>query len=95
MPTITFRSGRNFYYSDYHDPAFELPATDEVLNKYLFRDDSPLASRFSASGVPGMFRVMRPDGWNVRLRFRPFYAYKEGFPYQIYIDKKAWPYKLW
>lgn len=42
-----------------------------------------------------MFRVMRPDGWNVRLRFRLFYAYEEGFPYQMYINKKAWPYKLW
>jgi len=81
--------------SDYHDPAFELPGNDEDLNKLVVRDDSPLASRFSAPAVPGMFRVTRPDGRNIRLRFRPFYAYEEGFPYQMYIDKKAWPYKLW
>ena len=66
-----------------------LPATDEDLNKYVVRDDNPLASHFSAPAVPGMFRVTRPDGRNVRLRFRPFYAYEEEFPYQMYIDKKA------
>ncbi len=80
---------------DYHDPAFELPGTDDELNKWLVRDDSPLPSHFSAPAVPGMFRVERPDGRNVRLRFRPFYAYEEGFPYLMYIDRKAWPHRLW
>ncbi len=80
---------------DCHDPAFEPPGTGDELNKWLVRDDSPLPSHFSAPAVPGMFRVERPDGGNVRLRFRPFYAYKEGFPYLMYIDRKAWPYRLW
>jgi DUF1680 family protein len=80
---------------DYHDPNFELPGDDEALNKLLIADDSPLASHFSAPSVPGMYRVERPDGQNIRLRFRPFYAYNEGFPYQMYFDRKAKPYPLW
>ena len=81
--------------SDYHDPAFELPNNDDDLNKWLIRDDSPLASQFSAPAVPGMFRVQRPGGRAVRLRFRPFYSYEESFPYQMYFDRRAWPYALW
>ncbi len=80
---------------DYHDPDFILPGDDEALNKLLIADDSPLASHFSAPAVPGMYRVERPDGKNIRLRFRPFYAYNEGFPYQMYFDRKAKPYPLW
>jgi uncharacterized protein len=81
--------------SDYHDPNFEMPRDDEQLNKLVIADDSPLASHFSAPAVPGMYRVTRADGKPVRLRFRPFYAYNEGFPYQLYIDREAWPYRLW
>ncbi len=80
---------------DYHDPQFQLPSNDDDLNRLLVRDDSALESHFSAPAVPGMFRVERPDGRKVRLRFRPFYAYEEGFPYLLYIDRKAWPYALW
>lgn len=80
---------------DYHDPEFRLPDNEDDLNKWVVRDDSPLESHFSAPAVPGMFRVNRPDGRKVRLRFRPFYAYEEGFPYLMYVDRKAWPYALW
>ena len=80
---------------DYHEPTFELPNNDEELNKWLVAEDHPPVSSFSAPNVPGMFRVERPDGRSVRLRFRPFYAYEEGYPYLMYIDRKAWPYRLW
>jgi DUF1680 family protein len=80
---------------DYHEPHFELPNNDDDLNKWLVAEDHPPVSSFSAPTVPGMFRVERPDGRSVRLRFRPFYAYEEGYPYLMYIDRKAWPYALW
>ncbi|RXH54359.1 beta-L-arabinofuranosidase domain-containing protein [Granulicella sibirica] len=80
---------------DYHDPNFLLPPDDESLNRLLIADDTPLASHFSAPAVPGMYRVERPDGQHVRLRFRPFYAYNEGFPYRMYFDRKDPPYPLW
>jgi DUF1680 family protein len=81
--------------SDYHDPNFEMPADDEQLNRLVIADDRPLASHFSAPAVPGMYRIERADGKPVRLRLRPFFAYNEGFPYQVYIDRQSWPYPLW
>ena len=69
---------------NYHDPNFELPSTDEALNKWLVPDGSPV-----------VFRVERPDGHPVRLRFRPFYDQPIYFPYLLYFDLKSWPYALW
>jgi uncharacterized protein len=69
---------------NYHDPAFQLPDNEEDLNKWLVPDGSPV-----------VFRVERPDGRSVRLKFRPFYDLAEDFPYLMYFDLKAWPYALW
>lgn len=81
--------------ADYHDPAFELPDNDEALNKWLVpQDHLQLAHYTTQPAVPGMFRIERPDGRKVRLMFRPFYAYEQGFPYQMYFDRKDWPYSL-
>jgi DUF1680 family protein len=81
--------------ADYHDPAFELPHNNEDLNKWLVPCDRlQLAHYTTQPAVPGMFRIERPDGRKVRLMFRPFYAFEEGFPYQMYFDRNAWPYSL-
>jgi DUF1680 family protein len=69
---------------NYHDPAFELPKTDADLNRWLTPDDKPT-----------VFRVQRPDGRPVRLKFRPFYDLAEDFPYLMYFDRNASPYALW
>jgi DUF1680 family protein len=69
---------------NYHDPAFQLPGNDDDLNKWLVADNSP-----------AVFRMERPDGRPVRLKFRPFYDLAEDFPYVMYFDLKAWPYALW
>ena len=69
---------------NYHDPAFELPKTDADLNRWLVPDDKP-----------AVFRVQRPDGRAVRLKFRPFYEMAEDFPYLMYFDRQARPYALW
>lgn len=81
--------------ADYHDPAFELPRNNEDLNKWLVPcDHLQLAHYTTQPAVQGMFRIERPDGRKVRLMFRPFYAFEEGFPYQMYFDATAWPYSL-
>lgn len=69
---------------NYHDPDFQLPNNDDDLNKWLVAD-----------GSPAVFRMERPDGRPVRLKFRPFYDLAEDFPYVMYFDVKAWPYALW
>ena len=69
---------------NYHDPAFELPKTDVDLNRWLVADDKP-----------SVFRVQRPNGRPVRLKFRPFYDFAEDFPYLMYFDRNASPYALW
>lgn len=69
---------------NYHDPAFELPKTDADLNRWLVADDKP-----------SVFRVQRPDGRPVRLKFRPFYDFAEEFPYLMYFDRQSKPYSLW
>lgn len=69
---------------NYHDPAFQLPGNDHDLNKWLVADTSP-----------AVFRMERPDGRPVRLKFRPFYDLAEDFPYVMYFDLQAWPYALW
>ncbi|HWG58029.1 MAG TPA: beta-L-arabinofuranosidase domain-containing protein [Candidatus Acidoferrales bacterium] len=69
---------------DYHDPNFMLPDDDRDLDKWLVADSSP-----------AVFSIHRPDGKPVRLKFRPFYAVEEDFPYLMYVDLGAWPYALW
>jgi DUF1680 family protein len=69
---------------NYHDPAFTLPDNEDDLNKWLVTD-----------GSPNVFRVARPDGRPVRLKFRPFYDFAEDFPYLMYFDLNQQPYALW
>ena len=69
---------------NYHAPAFELPKAEADLGKWLVADDSP-----------AVFRVNRPDGRAVRLKFRPFYQVQEDFPYLMYFDLDKEPYALW
>jgi uncharacterized protein len=69
---------------NYHDPAFTLPDNEDDLNKWLVSDGSPI-----------VFRVARPDGRPVRLKFRPFYDFAEDFPYLMYFDLNEQPYALW
>jgi DUF1680 family protein len=69
---------------NYHDPAFELPKIQEELNRALVADNAP-----------AVFRVQRPDGRPVRLKFRPFYDFAEDFPYLMYFDRNTPAYALW
>jgi DUF1680 family protein len=69
---------------NYHDPAFELPDAEADLAKWLVPD-----------GAPQVFRVARPDGRPVRLKFRPFYEFAEHFPYLMYFDLGTRAYALW
>jgi DUF1680 family protein len=69
---------------NYHAPAFELPGAGADLAKWLMPDDSPV-----------VYRLNRPDGQPVRLKFRPFYQMAEGFPYLMYFDLDKKPYPLW
>jgi DUF1680 family protein len=69
---------------NYHAPAFELPRAEADLEKWLVADESP-----------AVFRVNRPDGRPVRLKFRPFYHMAEDFPYLMYFDLDREPYALW
>jgi DUF1680 family protein len=69
---------------NYHDPAFTLPDNEDDLNKWLVAD-----------GSPTVFRVARPDGRPVRLKFHPFYDFAEDFPYLMYFDLNQQPYALW
>ena len=69
---------------NYHDPAFELPKSSEELSNWLVADDRP-----------SLFRVKRPDGRAVRLKFRPFYEVGEDFPYLMYFDLDTKAYALW
>jgi hypothetical protein len=69
---------------NYHAPAFELPKSDAELSKWLVADASPV-----------VYRMERPDGKPVRLKFRPFYQMAEDFPYLMYFDLDREPYALW
>jgi uncharacterized protein len=69
---------------NYHDPNFELPDNDADLNRWLVPDDSSV-----------VFRVQRPDGQPIRLKFRPFCEFAEDFPYRMYFDLDQRPYRLW
>ena len=69
---------------DYHDPNLMLPATDGELAKWLV-----------AENEPAVFRIARPDGRPIRLKFRPYYQMAHGFPYLTYFDRQSKPYALW
>ena len=69
---------------NYHDPNFMLPSSEENLDKWLVPE-----------GSPTVFRVQRPDGKPVRLRFRPFYDFAEDFPYKMYFDVDEPSFSLW
>jgi hypothetical protein len=69
---------------NYHAPAFELPKAESDLSKWLVADEGP-----------STFRVRRPDGKAVRLKFRPFYRVEEDFPYLMYFDLEREGYSLW
>lgn len=69
---------------NYHAPVFELPKSEEDLVKWLVVDNAP-----------AVFRLKRPDGKPVRLKFRPFYQMAEDFPYLMYFDLDRAPYALW
>jgi DUF1680 family protein len=68
----------------YHAAAFRLPERDDDLNRWLVPDDPP-----------HVYRVVPPDGRNVRLKFKPFYEIGEVFPYAMYFDREKLPYALW
>jgi hypothetical protein len=84
----------------YHAGAFRLPERDDDLAKWLVPEKW---SRPLAVLTPGdetrdtmsVFRVVPPDHSAVRLTFRPFYDTGEGYPYFMYFDRRALPYKLW
>jgi DUF1680 family protein len=86
----------------YHDPNFRLPMRDDELSRWLV----PETGRTLASGIWSVgqlpaadpltiFRVALPDKSPVRLRFRPFYETAEGYPYFMYFDRTALPWRLW
>ena len=86
----------------YHDPNFRLPMRDEDLSAWIVPETgSTLASGNWSVGQPPpvdpptIFRVVPPDKSPVRLRFRPFYETGEGYPYFMYFDRKALPWRLW
>jgi len=54
------------------------------LNRWLIAEEDP-----------SVFRVRRPDGRPVRLKFRPFYEFAEQFPYLMYFDRRNAAYSLW
>ncbi len=85
----------------YHDPFFRLPEADDDLERWLVQDAAgvptavlspPESGRLFSAAV---FRVAPPDGSHVRLKFRPFYDVPEGYPYAMYFNRRALPYRLW
>jgi uncharacterized protein len=84
----------------YHAGAFRLPERDDDLATWLVPEQwsRPLAILTpgdEARDTKSVFRVVPPDKSAVRLKFRPFYDLGEGYPYFMYFDRKALPYKLW
>jgi hypothetical protein len=77
-----------------------MPQRDEDLETWLVaepgtRPAGANAGAWPATGYPTEFRLVPPDKSTVRLRFRPFYDFVEGFPYFMYIDRKAPTARLW
>lgn len=83
----------------YHDPNFRLPASDADLERWLVPEPWSRASGVHATdaktGAATILRVVPPDKSPVRLRFRPFYELPENYPYFLYFDRKALPWRLW
>lgn len=84
----------------YHDPAFRLPARDEDLVTWLVPEAGSLPRGVWAVGMteppyPTIFRVEPPGRAPARLRFRPFYETAENYPYFMYFDRDALPWRLW
>ena len=86
----------------YHDRFFRLPERPDDLDRWLVPEEWKPAS--GVHGVvaedrifarPTVFRVVPPDKTPVRLKFRPFYEVPEGYPYFMYFDRKALPWRLW
>jgi DUF1680 family protein len=86
----------------YHDPRFRLPEIDEDLERWLVAEPwKPASGVHGVSEEPNpdervrIFRVEPPGGTPARLRFRPFYDVAEGYPYFVYFDRRAHPWRLW
>jgi DUF1680 family protein len=83
----------------YHDPNFRLPTSDAELQRWLVSEawsrPSGVHSTDPPSDVASILRVVPPDKSPVRLRFRPFFEVREGYPYFMYFDRRALPWKLW
>ena len=84
----------------YHDPNFRLPLTDDELATWLVAEPGGTPRGEWATGQPAKkydtnFRVEPPDKKPVRLRFRPFYEMAENYPYFMYFDRRALPWRLW
>ncbi len=84
----------------YHDPNFRLPMRDEDLESWLVPEAGSLPRGVWSVGMPEtdyptIFRVEPPDKKPVRLRFRPFYEVEENYPYFMYFDRRALPWRLW
>jgi DUF1680 family protein len=83
----------------YHDPNFRLPGSDAELEQWLSPEPWSRASGVHATDpkadVATVLRVVPPDKSPVRLRFRPFYEIQENYPYFMYFDRKALPWRLW
>ena len=84
----------------YHDPNFELPMRDEDLGDWLVPEPGGVPRGVWATGLPAAeyatsFRVTLPGGRPVRLRLRPFYEVTENYPYFMYFDRRALPWRLW
>jgi DUF1680 family protein len=84
----------------YHDPGFALPMRDEELETWLVPEEGSLPRGIWSTGLeepdyPTSLRVVPPNGRSVRLRFRPFYEVGENYPYFMYFDRDALPWRLW
>jgi uncharacterized protein len=86
----------------YHDPFFRLPDRDDDLETWLVPEEWKPSTAFHgvvdesrAFAKPTTFRVVPADKSPVRLKFRPFYDIPEAYPYFMYFDRKAHPWRLW
>jgi uncharacterized protein len=84
----------------YHAAHFRLPERDEDLATWLVPEKwtQPLAiltETQETRDAMTVFRVAPPDKSPVRLKFRPFYEVGENYPYFMYFDRKALPWRLW
>jgi uncharacterized protein len=78
----------------YLEPLMRLPDSDEELNKILTPDTGTGIVHTLPNGS-GAFKMRGTDGRPLMAMVRPFYQYTEFYPYLMYMDRKAWPAKLW